>query len=214
MRSLSAPGKERWTRLWRDASARGEADEWFDDLVARYSEPHRCHHNLRHLTECLAGFDTARQLASQPVAVELAIWFHDVIYDPHATDNEERSALHADRCLAAGGAGRELRAAVTDLVLATKTHDGFLHADAPLLVDVDLCILGQPEDRFWEYEAQIRREYDWVPETVFASKRAEILERFLARERIYATDWFFERFENQARSNLHASLRKLRSSPR
>lgn len=63
-----------------------------------------------------------------------------------------------------------------------------------------------------QYEAQIRREYAWVPETIFASKRAEILDRILARERIYATDWFFERFENQARLNLQASLQKLRCS--
>ena len=59
-----------------------------------------------------------------------------------------------------------------------------MHADAPLLIDVDLNILGQNEERFWRYETQIRQEYDWVPESLFAVKRAEILERFLNRSRV------------------------------
>ncbi len=207
---MNVAHKQRWARLWHDASIGGDSDPPFEDLAARYGEPHRSYHNLRHIAECLSDFDTARHLASQPIAVELAIWFHAAVYDPHATDNEEESARLAERCLFQKGASRHLRAAVAALVLATKTHDASKHADAPLLVDVDLSILGKPEDRFWEYEAQIRREYGWVPDVVFVAKRAEILEGFLARERIYATDWFFQRQETQARSNLQASLRRLR----
>lgn len=183
---------------------------WFDVLATRYAEPHRDYHSSRHIVECLAEFDHVRHLASQPVAVELAIWFHDAVYDTHAPDNEEQSALLAEQCLADAGASSDLRLAVRDLVLVTKTHDASKHADAPLLVDVDLSILGQPEERFWEYEGQIRQEYAWVPDAVFAAKRAEILERFLKRDRIYATDWFFRLRELQARSNLQASLQRLR----
>jgi predicted metal-dependent HD superfamily phosphohydrolase len=207
---MNPPGKERWARLWRETSCRGDAAEWFDDLAERHAQPHRHYHNGRHLAECLAGFDAARQFARHPAAVELALWFHDAVYDPQATDNEEQSARLAERCLARGGAGSELRTAVTALVLATKTQDATQHVDAPLVVDVDLSIFGQPEDRFWEYEAQIRREYDWVPAASFAAKRAEVLERFLARGRIYATDHFHQRHEAQARLNLQSSLRRLR----
>ena len=83
-----------------------------------------------------------------------------------------------------------------------------------LLVDVDLSILGQPDERFREYEAQIRREYEWVPEEIFAAKRAEILQGFLARERIYTTDSFFGRFESEARTNLRNSLHHLNAPGR
>jgi len=62
--------------------------------------------------------------------------------------------------------------------MATKTHEPNTHVDAPLLVDVDLSILGQPKARFDEYERQIRAEYGWVPEKIFGTKRAEILQRF------------------------------------
>lgn len=209
---MNSPSRERWARLWHETSARGDAGVWFDELVACYSQPHRHYHNLRHIAECLAEFDAARTLASQPVAAELAIWFHDAVYDSRAADNEEQSARLAEKCMSKGGASADLRLAVTRLVLATRTHDPSGHADAPLVVDVDLSILGKPEDRFWEYEAQIRREYDWVPDAVFAAKRAEILERFLARGRIYATDSFSQRYEKRARSNLQASLRRLRDS--
>ena len=184
----------------------------FQGLISRYSEPQRHYHNLNHIAECLALFDSARSLAKDPVAVELAIWFHDAVYDTHAADNEERSAELADQCISQAGGRVELREAVAALILATRTHDPSLHPDAPLLVDVDLSILGRSTERFREYEAQIRREYHWVPEQTFAARRAEILERFLARKRIYTTDYFFAKFEEQARTNLLHSIRRLTKS--
>lgn len=94
--------------------------------------------------------------------------------------------------------------------MATKTHQTEAGSDAALLVDVDLSILGQSEARFAGYESQIRAEYAWVAPEVFKVKRAEILERFLARSRLYTTDHFFARYEAQARRNLAQSIRTLR----
>jgi len=78
---------------------------------------------------------------------------------------------------------------------------------------MDLSILGQPPGSFWEYEQQIRAGYFWVEQTIFATKRTEILERFLSRPRIYQTTFYFERLENQARTNLRASIQLLRELP-
>jgi predicted metal-dependent HD superfamily phosphohydrolase len=203
--------RERWLTLWQAASGRGDGGTWFDTLAARYSEPHRYYHTVRHIAECLQSFDSTRHLAVQPVAVELALWFHDAIYDTHAADNEEQSAQFALQCLGEAGAGRDLQNAVRDLVLVTKTHEGSTHPDAPLLVDIDLSILGASKARFFEYEDQIRSEYAWVPEEIFRSKRAEILERFLARKVIFHTRWFSNAYEEQARVNLRTSLNHLRS---
>ena len=183
--------------------------ECFRELVALYSEPQRHYHNQHHITDCLEEFDRVKSLASNLGAVELAIWFHDAIYDTQAADNEERSAELAQRCLKQSGADADLIDAVGRLVLATKFHDGLLHPDAPLLVDIDLSILGRPPERFWEYERQIRAEYDWVDAKLFASKRAEILRRFLARPRLFQTDYYFERLEVPARENLQASIKVL-----
>jgi predicted metal-dependent HD superfamily phosphohydrolase len=182
-------------------------------LLALYAEPHRHYHNQRHIADCLVEFDGAAHLVTDPTAVEVAIWFHDAIYDTRAPNNEERSAELAVDWLKPVGAGEGLLNSVRQLVLATKAHDGTLHPDAPLLVDVDLSILGQPPERFWEYEQQIRAEYAWVEPAFFTAKRAEILERFLARPRLYASDYFYERYENQARVNLQASVQQLRPAP-
>ena len=207
---MNVPDRERWTELWRRAGARSDPAAWHDQLAALYSQPHRHYHHFGHIADCLREFDAVHQLAADPVAVEIAIWFHDAIYDPRAADNEERSADLARQCLAAAGVGQKFSNSVAPLVLATKLHDVAGHPDAPLLVDVDLSILGQPAERFWQYEREIRAEYAWVPETVFTAKRAEILDRFLSRPNLYATNYFREKYESTARENLKASVRKLR----
>jgi predicted metal-dependent HD superfamily phosphohydrolase len=202
---------ERWTRLWEAATHTVPPTDSYARLMGMYSEPHRRYHNILHIGECLGEFDRARQIATDPTAVELAIWFHDAIYDPRAVDNEERSAELAKDWLTKAHASEALADTVALLVLATKYHDASSNADAPLLVDVDLSILGQHPDRFWEYERQIREEYAWVPAGVFAWKRADVLQRFLERPRIYNTEVFHQRLETQARINLRASIEKLRS---
>jgi len=200
---------ERWIQLWRQVTVTGDPRGVFQELISLYSQPHRHYHNLRHIAECLTEYESARHLSQQPLAVELAIWFHDAIYDTHAQDNEERSAELAKRCIAMAGGSESLCEEVAALILATKAHEPSQHPDAPLLVDVDLSILGQPTHRFQEYEEQIRREYAWVLEEIFAAKRAEILQRFMARQRIYNTDHFFSKYERPARANLQDSIRKL-----
>jgi len=193
----------------RRPGASGDASAWYERLTKAYAEPQRHYHNHQHIAECLAEFDSARHLTQQPAAVELALWFHDAVYDPTAGDNEEQSAAMARNCLEAEGTSG-LAAIVSDLVMATKSHSTEAGPDAALMVDVDLSILGQGEPRFAEYEAQIREEYRSVPKLIFNFKRAEILERFLARSRIYATDFFATNYEEQARRNLEGSIRQLK----
>jgi predicted metal-dependent HD superfamily phosphohydrolase len=199
-------------KLWAATGLQGDPLPWLGRLTAAYSESHRHYHTLRHVTDCLKEFDSVRHQARQPVAVELAIWFHDALYDTHGGDDEARSAGLAEQCLSGNGSSADLVEAVKRLVMATKNHEASRDVDSPLLVDVDLSILGQPEERFHEYEVQIRQEYAWVPATVFAARRSEILERFLARESIYTTNWFSMKYEERARANLQNSLGKLRRS--
>jgi predicted metal-dependent HD superfamily phosphohydrolase len=209
---MSALDQNRWRTLWQSIpAAGGDPRVWFDLLSAHYAEPHRHYHTARHIAECLAELDASRRFAADAVAVELALWFHDAIYDTHAADNEDKSADLAGQCLEAARAGAALKSAVRDLVLVTRTHAARPESDSGLLIDIDLSILGKDEARFWEYEAQIREEYRWVSDENFASGRAAILERFLSRDRLYVTEFFFQRYENQARSNLRASLARLRA---
>jgi predicted metal-dependent HD superfamily phosphohydrolase len=207
---MSWPEEQKWVSLWREIGASGDPLPWYEKLSSAYREPHRRYHNQDHIADCLAEFEQARHLAQRPVAVELALWFHDAVYNPKAGDNEEQSAALAHRCLTEAGVSADLAEAVGRLVMATKRHEAGADPDAPVMIDVDLSILGRPEQRFLQYEAQIRQEYSWVPGFIFKSKRAEILEQFFARNRIFQTDWFHEKYEDQARRNLEVSIRNLR----
>jgi predicted metal-dependent HD superfamily phosphohydrolase len=207
---VNALDQDRWVALWRAIIASGDPLPWFSRLATAYSEPHRHYHNQRHIGECLAEFDGARHLARHGETIELALWFHDAVYDPKAADNEEQSAALAERCLIEAGVQAAIIAAVDGLIMATKHHEVGTDEDTALMVDVDLSIFGQPEERFLEYEAQIREEYAWVPRIIFGPKRAKILERFLGRKRLYASDWFHDKYERQARRNLEVSIRNLR----
>lgn len=211
---MSAATLERWARIWRQVTSTGDPEPVYEELVSRYSESPRHYHNLHHIAECLSEFDLASHLASDPLSLELAIWFHDAVYDTKAAENEERSADLARQHIGQVGGSAALCESVAALVLATKAHEAITHPDAALLIDVDLSILGQRNERFQEYEAQIRREYAWVPESTFSVRRAEILQGFLARERIYTTGPFFTKFEKQARGNLQNSIQRLKSSTR
>jgi predicted metal-dependent HD superfamily phosphohydrolase len=164
-----------------------------EQLLACYREPHRHYHTLQHLEECFGKFDELRDLAAHPADVELAIWFHDAIYDTRRDDNEARSADWARATV-----GER----VADLVMATRHEATPAGIDAQVLVDVDLSILAAPQARFEEYERQVREEYRWVPGPIYRRKRRQVLQSFLERPTIYNTQRFIERYEAQARRNL------------
>jgi predicted metal-dependent HD superfamily phosphohydrolase len=91
----------------------------FDELLARYSEPHRKYHTLQHLAECLAHFEAVRHLAEKPGEIEIALWFHDGIYDTQRHDNERQSADWAREVLEGHGAEPATVQRVDDLIMAT-----------------------------------------------------------------------------------------------
>ena len=198
---MNGTPEERWMDLWKRAGLTGDAGAVFADLERRYAEPHRSYHVLAHVVHALDEFERLRPLAKDPEAIELAIWFHDAVYNPLARDNEKQSGELARSV----GAGQK----VVDLILATR-HDSVPDdLDARILVDVDLAILGQPEAEYDGYEQGIGVEYSAVPEPLFKAGRAAVLRSLLERPRIYGTDLFLERYEAQARQNLGRSLQSL-----
>ncbi len=164
---------------------------------------------MRHLTHCLDELEEARHLTEHPSEVEMALWFHDAIYDPKAEDNEERSAELSRRIAKEARLSEAFGKRVYDLVLATQHHRPPEGTDAQLLVDIDLSILGRPRDEFDEYETNIRKEYRFVPLRQYRSARTAILRRFLSRPAIYSTDFFRQKYESRARANLERSLGNL-----
>lgn len=183
------------------------------ELKTRHAEPHRAYHDWSHITALLALSAEVRDRLHDAGAVELAILFHDAIYDPHLADNEERSAqLLEARMTGIVGPASLSRAAT--LVRATARHllpeaDAATRSDAAFFLDMDLSILAAPNERFERYDTAIRQEYVHVPEAEFRAARAHILAAFLGRPRLYLSDWGRDRFETAARDNLRGLLQRL-----
>ena len=193
-----------WTDRWQATWAQLELDApaGLPALLARYREPQRHYHTLQHLEECFAAFDLLRSQAARPGEIELALWFHDAVYDPTRRDNEALSAELAADCLRSAGADADVIDRVRSMILATRHHEAGDDGDCAILLDADLAILGAAPTRFADYERQIRAEYAHVPDDAYRIGRGKVLAGFLERPRLYLTALFFERYEQQARRNL------------
>ena len=200
---------ERWRGVWSELGALQGDEELYNSLVACYSEPHRKYHTLQHLNECFAHLKRVSSFAEHAAEVELALWFHDAIYNTHEKDNEKRSADWARESVLKSGVNSEKATRIYELIMATM-HDAVpVGRDAEVLVDIDLGILGADRARFDEYELQVREEYSWVPDFLYRKARRKVLQEFESREWIYSTEVFRSEYEARARENLTRSLSRL-----
>jgi predicted metal-dependent HD superfamily phosphohydrolase len=201
-----------WQRLWTELGAHTANGGLMNQLMAAYSEGQRHYHTLQHLRECLAHLDASDSLARRPAEVELALWFHDAVYDPRRQDNEARSADWARDSVLAAGCPPVVADRVHALVLATQAHgDATGDSDTQLLLDIDLSILAAAPARFAEYERQIRAEYAHVAEPDFRAGRARLLQGFLSRPSIYLTEAYRAALEQRARANIGQTLAALQA---
>lgn len=175
-------------------------------LFTAYTEPQRAYHTVQHIVECLDLFYKVEHELSDPIAVQSAIWFHDVIYDPKSSDNEQRSAevmmAHCADFLHPGQLEK-----VYQWIIATQQHQPSLDADLNTLLDIDLAILGSSSLRFLQYQQQIQSEYAWVERTLYTEKRNAVLKQFFDMQPLYQTAYFQEIYEHQAKANLLQSLK-------
>ena len=211
MQSTAPTSLMAWQSLWSELNLAGNAALWHGRLVTAYQDPAQRYHNLQHIEECLWELRDVQCFALEPTQLRFALWFHDAVYDSHSARNEEDSAELAASCLETASAPAELVQGVRELVMSTKSHAAGRHPDAGLMIDIDLAILGQPNERFDSYELGIRAEYEWVPLATYCSKRAEILTGFLARPTLYTADYFRSKYETAARHNLARSITRLRA---
>jgi predicted metal-dependent HD superfamily phosphohydrolase len=200
--------RARFLRALSEACARSSGGALFEELLARYAEAHRRYHTIAHVDACLSFLDWYRGSAQHPERVELALWFHDAVYDPGASNNEQQSAILARARLARLGLPREALEDIETHVLATQHHRGSL-PDTKLVIDLDLGILGAPAPTFARFEREIREEYRHVPQHEFAIARRATLSGFLARPEIYCVPALRDELETRARLNLGQRILEL-----
>ena len=195
----------RWTVLLPDSPALGRA------LVTAYCEPARRYHDARHLLTVLDGIQVLADEAADLVAVRLAAWFHDAVYDVRAVDNEERSAGWAESALPGAGVGDAVVRSVARLVRLTATHAPQPDdADGLVLCDADLVILASPPAAYAAYTRAVREEYAHVGDADFRAGRAAVLEPLVALPALYGTSYGRREWEAAARANLTRELSELR----
>lgn len=183
----------------------------YRQLVRAYAEPHRYYHTADHIEACLHHFDGVKTLAQSPVEVEIAIWFHDAVYQTQSHQNEQKSADWAARFLHQAGVAQDRCHRVHHLIMTTHKHEAQDDQDPALMIDIDLAILGQDAQTFADFEVNIRQEYTWVPAVQYCQRRSEILETFLQRPYVYQTAYFQERYEAVARANLQTAISRLQA---
>lgn len=203
--STEADLLERWAVL-----AGAAAGAVGDDLIRRYQEAHRRYHTVDHLAAMLGVIDELAGDAEDVDAVRYAAFFHDAIYAVDRADNEERSAVLAEVALESLGTTPELVREVARLVRLTATHDpADDDRNGGVLCDADLAVLAADEPGYAAYTAAVRAEYRHVPDDLFRTGRAAVLQGLARQPRLFRTATARARFETVARANLQRELTEL-----
>lgn len=200
--------ESRWNELFLNFQVEPTlSKKTFFDVVGKYSGYDRYYHNLVHIEHVLNIASILEPLAQNFPAIQITAWFHDVIYDPQANDNEEKSAKFASASLKSLNVPQTIINHVTNMILQTKTHHPPLEdIDSQILLDADLSILGAENSEYMEYAQAIRQEYFWLSDAEYRVGRKRVLENFLQRNRIYFTDNAFQMLELKARENMTAEI--------
>lgn len=182
----------------------------WNELEAAYTAEDRYFHNLSHLEQMIAVLQPQQSQIEDWDTLLFAVFYHDAVYDvvQYVTDNnnEDKSAEAAEKALTAIGYPTEKIERCKNHILATKHHYLSDSNDTNLLTDADLSILGQPWDVYHAYMKNIRKEYDVYPDGIYNAGRIKVLKSFLAMNRLFKTEPFFQQFEAAAKENLAREL--------
>ena len=182
------------------------AEKCWLEIIANYSGQDRHYHNLDHLRNMFAQLNFVSDKINNLDLISFSIFYHDVIYNATKSDNEEQSAIFAVERLKLFGLDDNEIAICNAQILATKGHAQSEYDDTNYLVDIDLSILGSSNEEYEKYSEQIRSEYIAFPYSQYKIGRKLVIEKFLSLKQIFKTDFFFDKYEKQARINLENEL--------
>jgi len=184
-------------------------EKFWIEIENNYSGKSRYYHNLQHLENMFEEIDAVRNQIEKFDNISFSIFYHDVIYDATSKLNEEKSADVAKERLEVLALNNEDLQQVYEQILATKSHQKSENKDTNFLLDADLSVLGKSNEVYSEYTKQIRKEYSIYPDFLYKSGRKKVLQHFLGLESIYKTEFFRNKYENQARENIEFELKNL-----
>ena len=180
-------------------------------IATHYNEKQRAYHTLRHLQQLFGQFEQIKHKLNEPHIIALALFYHDVVYDPLRTDNEQKSAEYAAETLRPYLSAEQCEYLYA-LIMMTANHqltglsDPDKINDAAYLLDMDLSILAAPWPQYERYAQAVRQEYSHVSLAEYRTGRMAVLNRLLAHPKLYLTCYYYERLETPARANIQREL--------
>ncbi|WP_452227299.1 HD domain-containing protein [Lacinutrix cladophorae] len=186
-------------------------NSYWKEIVINYSAKSRHYHDLNHLYNMFLQLEEIKKEIHDLDNLKFAIWYHDIIYKSSKNDNEEKSAIFAQKRLKNINFEDKRLEIVQKLIISTKKHELILtnNKDNAYLLDLDLSILGTDWKTYQIYIQNIRKEYKIYPGFMYKPGRKKVLHHFLERETLYFTDTFKNKHEEQARLNIEKEINLL-----
>ncbi|MFI1744610.1 HD domain-containing protein [Thalassobellus sediminis] len=204
--------KKEWFQLiTKFSSNQSLINSFWNEIENQYTLKIRHYHNLSHIMTMFNHAETIKSNITDYDTFLLAIWYHDIIYKPTKNNNEEKSALLAKKRLKSLNFDEKTIKIIQNLIISTKKHELILteNNDNSYLLDIDLSILGSEWNTYKTYIKNIRKEYAIFPDFIYKKGRKKVLQHFLERKNLYFTEFFKNKFEEQARENLLKEIESL-----
>jgi predicted metal-dependent HD superfamily phosphohydrolase len=180
-------------------------DLWAE-IEHNYSSKKRHYHTLSHLDNLLKQLLEVKEKIENWETVLFTLYYHDIIYNTLKSDNEEQSAKLAEKRMKQINVPTEIIENCKSQILATKKHQDSSDIDSNYFLDADLSVLGQDTETYKVYFQNVRKEYSIYPDLIYNPGRKKVLKHFLELKRIFKTEYFYAKYENQAKQNLQTEL--------
>ncbi len=184
-------------------------NELWDEVEKNYSEKKRHYHTLQHLENLLITLTEVKSEIQHWESILFTLFYHDIIYTALKSDNEENSALLAEKRIQQLSVSNDIIERCKNQILATKSHSKSTDSDTNYFTDADLSVLGQPWEIYSLYYKNVRKEYAIYPDFIYNPGRKKVIQHFLSMNSIYKTDYFYNQFEKVAKENLMKELSSL-----
>lgn len=184
-------------------------NELWTEIEKNYSSKKRQYHTLQHLNHLLSQLTEVKSEIQNWETMLFTLFYHDIIYNSIKLDNEEKSAEFAVKRMKQISVSNDKIAQCKKQILATKLHIKSTDSDTNYFTDADLSVLGQNWETYLRYCNGVRKEYSMYPAIVYNSGRKKVLNHFLSMDRIFKTDYFYNKLETQAKQNLQQEIESL-----
>ena len=183
--------------------------ELWTEIQNFHSDKKRHYHTLRHLENLHSQLTDIKGEIQNWETILFTLFYHDIIYNSIKSNNEEKSAELAVKRMRQIFVPKDKIELCKNQILATKSHIKSTDSDTNYFTDADLSVLGQSWEKYSLYSKNVRKEYSIYPDLVYNPGRKKVLNHFLSMDRIFKTDYFYDKFEIQAKQNLQQEIETL-----